>query len=403
MFRILIIGNGFDLAHELPTRYEDFLDFCYIWINLENNRKNPNKFEVAINCIDAEKKQNDPNANINTHVVNSIKAIFNSNTKESIDQEYFDIHTSFAQKITMLPKQSQVRNVFYDYIKDNLWIQHFRQVRFSLGKNWIDFETEISFVLSSLNDIISDNSDNNNVKKRNSVFLNKYIKLKVDYLKSKTLDSFKPKKDLISLMDSDLSKLIRAFEIYLSGVVDNLPVKKRIPIIENTQFDFVLSFNYTNTYRRYYKPDLADKDICFIHGNAKINNSLDSCNLVLGVQRSQDRDSIEEPELIVFKKYYQRIFKRTDSQYLDLLNKQKHYKNLKFDIYVFGHSLDVTDQEVLKAFIDNDQCNTTIYHHDRTAMGLQIKNLFQFIDHDTMIKMSSGVNPQICFISQNEK
>ncbi len=25
---ILLIGNGFDLAHELPTKYENFLDFC---------------------------------------------------------------------------------------------------------------------------------------------------------------------------------------------------------------------------------------------------------------------------------------------------------------------------------------------------------------------------------------
>ena len=25
---ILILGNGFDLAHGLPTRYTDFLEYC---------------------------------------------------------------------------------------------------------------------------------------------------------------------------------------------------------------------------------------------------------------------------------------------------------------------------------------------------------------------------------------
>lgn len=25
---ILVLGNGFDLAHKLPTQYKDFLDFC---------------------------------------------------------------------------------------------------------------------------------------------------------------------------------------------------------------------------------------------------------------------------------------------------------------------------------------------------------------------------------------
>ena len=26
--KILVIGNGFDLAHGLPTSYKDFLEFC---------------------------------------------------------------------------------------------------------------------------------------------------------------------------------------------------------------------------------------------------------------------------------------------------------------------------------------------------------------------------------------
>ncbi len=27
---ILLIGNGFDLAHDLPTKYTDFLDFVVV-------------------------------------------------------------------------------------------------------------------------------------------------------------------------------------------------------------------------------------------------------------------------------------------------------------------------------------------------------------------------------------
>ena len=29
---ILIIGNGFDLAHDLPTKYENFLDFTNVYL-----------------------------------------------------------------------------------------------------------------------------------------------------------------------------------------------------------------------------------------------------------------------------------------------------------------------------------------------------------------------------------
>ena len=32
MSKILVIGNGFDLAHGLPTKYTDFLDFSELFI-----------------------------------------------------------------------------------------------------------------------------------------------------------------------------------------------------------------------------------------------------------------------------------------------------------------------------------------------------------------------------------
>ena len=35
---LLILGNGFDLAHGLPTRYSDFLEFCNILKNLSKFR-----------------------------------------------------------------------------------------------------------------------------------------------------------------------------------------------------------------------------------------------------------------------------------------------------------------------------------------------------------------------------
>lgn len=34
---ILILGNGFDLAHGLPTKYTDFLEFVETFVNLTTN------------------------------------------------------------------------------------------------------------------------------------------------------------------------------------------------------------------------------------------------------------------------------------------------------------------------------------------------------------------------------
>ena len=38
MNRLVIVGNGFDLAHELPTSYRDFIDD--FWTNLKSEHKN---------------------------------------------------------------------------------------------------------------------------------------------------------------------------------------------------------------------------------------------------------------------------------------------------------------------------------------------------------------------------
>lgn len=39
---ILVIGNGFDIAHGLPTRYEDFLSFLGNWEKGQNNHAKSN-------------------------------------------------------------------------------------------------------------------------------------------------------------------------------------------------------------------------------------------------------------------------------------------------------------------------------------------------------------------------
>lgn len=46
MNRLIIIGNGFDLAHGLPTRYRDFIDD--FWLNFKENCKSDFYKEIVI-------------------------------------------------------------------------------------------------------------------------------------------------------------------------------------------------------------------------------------------------------------------------------------------------------------------------------------------------------------------
>lgn len=187
----------------------------------------------------------------------------------------------------------------------------------------------------------------------------------------------------------------------------------------------ILSFNYTETFKRVYKQGF---DIDYIHGKASIENSIGTNNMVLGIdeylpKKRRDRDT----EFIAFKKFYQRIHKETGCKYkewLDIIKgefvdyqnelerckKERNIMNLKatvnqlkkqylnkHHVYIFGHSLDVTDRDILRDLILNDNVHITIFYHDKDAMGQQIANLVKVIGQDELIRRTGGKDKLIEF------
>lgn len=393
MKRLLIIGNGFDLAHKLPTSYNDFLDFCILWRRLEKYPQIPSSLDLAIEELKKEK------SSINIQVQHSIDSIFDINSTVLKSSGFVAIHNAFMKKAI---KFKSIKAEFSSLIKENIWIEHFRIVRSKLGEKWIDFENEIFKVLSNLNAII-----NNSTKDPRFQYLVKRLaKVVPDYEKDQIIDIKKWKwENCVETLRRHLNELTRALEIYLAGVVENIPVEIRIPEIIKEKFDIVLSFNYTNTFRRLYQTGLSDKRICYIHGKAKLNNCCKYCNLVLGVQEFlKNVPSNNKADLLVFQKYYQRIFKRTDTQYLDWTKIAEDEKKHCYDIVIIGHSLDVTDQEILKPFIISDSCKVKIYHHSKKSMGSHIKNLLQFkgTNYREIIKKTGRKNATIKFVGQKK-
>ena len=75
---------------------------------------------------------------------------------------------------------------------------------------------------------------------------------------------------------------------------------------------------------------------------------------------------------------------------------KKQYLN-KHHIYFFGHSLDITDKDILRDLILNDNVHTTIFYHDKDAMGQQIANLVKVIGQDELIRRTEGSTKTIEF------
>ena len=78
---------------------------------------------------------------------------------------------------------------------------------------------------------------------------------------------------------------------------------------------------------------------------------------------------------------------------------KKQYLN-KHHVYIFGHSLDVTDKDILRDLILNDNVHTTIFYHDKDTMGQQIANLVKVIGQKELIRRAGGKDKLIEFKPQ---
>ena len=413
---ILLIGNGFDLAHGLPTKYTDFLEF----VKMIKIIKEKNIFNDGFAISDAG--CNVDNGKLHQDIRLTILNKANNNKLEGDSKELIDC------------------------INHNIWIEYFLQCDSFLKENWIDFESEISRIIKIIdNDIhkngglnavvrsisedflanyFLDNLDERIQKRRDELF-KKYENIPVGE-QSRYVEQYEeahpilPLKeeitygDLIRILEDDLNKLIRALEIYICEYVEKIDIIEKSPDIDKEEIDFILSFNYTHIFSKLYsvssqsKKEVADP-FDYLHGEAKINNTVETNNMVLGIDEylPEERKNTEI-EFIDFKKFYQRIFKGTGCKYkkwleiiqkdyleyiqrqidtdskryiLDKMQATMHYYAMqaikrqslkKHNLYIFGHSLDVTDKDILRDLILNDNVYTTIYYPDKKELGRKI-------------------------------
>ncbi len=389
---ILVIGNGFDLAHGLPTKYTDFLELIASEVKLWEKLKKEGR-EVA----------------------NRIKALpldvqFPKNKKVKVE-----IDVSMDNQVEL-----------WNCINRNIWVDYFLNNPTYHKENWIDFENEISRVIQSLDadlksQIECQYSLEDKIARISDGFLNhKYI----DWFANRTY------KELKDVLLNDLDRFVRAFEIYLAEYVEKIDVKKKSPDIEGLEIDFVLSFNYTHTFSKLY--DISERakqeKVCsfdYIHGETNKKNTIETNNMVLGIDEYLPKKRRnKETEFIAFKKYYQRIYKQTGNEHkrwVEIIKNQVQaiddkikgqypvqipYNKLpnrcRNQLYIFGHSLDITDKDILRDLILNDNVYTTIFYHNKDVMGQQIANLVKVIGQDELIRRTGGSTKTIEFKQQQD-
>ena len=192
-----------------------------------------------------------------------------------------------------------------------------------------------------------------------------------------------------------------------------------------------MCFNYTNTIEKLYTNN-CEIDIDYIHGKVNNNYEIEKNNMVLGIDEflSPEKQN-KNIEFVEFKKFYQRIYKETGCKYkvwVDMIkeeyllytkakmkeaersgmdiqnminsiieNTMMNKKSRKHNLYIYGHSLDITDGDIIRDLMLNNNVNTVIFYHNKESMGKQIANLVRVIGEDELIKRTGGNTKTIEF------
>ncbi len=182
------------------------------------------------------------------------------------------------------------------------------------------------------------------------------------------------KQSVIEDINKDLKDLIKVLRFYLNDLVSNIKIEQYSQQIENIKNPKILSFNYTDTYSKvkYYS---KATEVHSIHGSVIRNN------LVLGV--SDDIFDDKKLDYIHFQKYYQRIQKKTGSDYLNWISPKE-----EAHIYIMGHSLDPVDGGVLNYFLSSKNVSKiTVFCYDQHAYENMVINLIKIMGKEQTIKL----------------
>ena len=357
--QILLLGNGFDLEHQLPTQYKDFLKFTNLFLKL---------YQV-------------------------------DNPKQVIAET--EMSSSLADFFVRIfgEGNAEIKNTLFGLLSDNIWIEYFTKHIHDMKENWIDFESEISKVIRLLESAKKSYTescilDTDQIHPSNSYMA--FLKLferendrKIENINGRTFTYWSRK------LLRDLNRVIKALEIYLSEYVGNIKITHYNPDIAALYPTHILSFNYTDTYSKVYGIEYQNIKYDFIHGKVSGKLDIQENNMVLGIDEYLGEENRRRNvDFIEFQKYYQRIQKKTGCAYKeweDEINKNyDRYQNKKIELFVFGHSLDVTDEDVLREFLLDEKVITTIYYYDKAAFDRCIANLVKVIGRENLIERIYG-------------
>lgn len=396
MNRIILIGNGFDLAHGLKTGYKDFIDSYWDEVAVTTYDKYVDYFRKSVVTIPDSYNDN----LISIRIYNGKASIPDRVISSCESHNRYGVLCSSINKLNKSNKRPfsaelKFKNNFFEHISNQCSLV-----------NWVDIENEYYEALKKLLLVEDAQTRSISVKKLNKEFgavkvrLEKYlteVSQSVIEAKESITDVFKSKISLdnIAVTKSDLfreSVVESALshqpvsthpQIYYRHMLETVKEIERKKIRQSMGTDFVpdkillLNFNYTNTAEKLYVKGGA-YEVINIHGELNNKNN----PIIFGYGDELDDD-------------YKTIEKLQDNDFLENIksinyHKTRNYRRLLdfihsglYQVFVMGHSCGNSDRTLLNTLFEHDNCmSVKVFYHQIEAGKDDYSNIIRNISRN---------------------
>ncbi|SKA64311.1 Bacteriophage abortive infection AbiH [Succinivibrio dextrinosolvens DSM 3072] len=379
---ILIVGNGYDLAKGLNTRFSDFflpiVRQYVIWLENEFNNQNLAP-DIQKYCYVLKQKiphlpdfvvknEDEFFNNIFIQIVlNKFFPIVNLlNSVLSINDQLFDatVSTVLSEGIAYSP--------YYDNKDINFIVTNIREVCSLLQDNIISSDIFWLDIESLIKDIVTDNLTKYPVNSDININWNllyetvNRIESKTNLTKNKTEDLKKYKHVSLSECLLGLDMFKELFCEYLEIEENKYKSGKSKEIYLKDKFSHVISLNYTSTFMNSLKSSVPYKRqedrICYVHGDRVSKNIVIGTESFYFEENSRSETNIEK---IPFFKFFQKVLNKTDDKYLQWLVEDE------FSLTFFGFSFSQNDFDFIRELIIYDDGNSSSTNHGQVRKELK--------------------------------
>lgn len=326
MNRLIIIGNGFDLAHGIKTSYHDFI------LNY-----------LKDNCIKAleegiKSTPTQPNRSVYYHKNDILEVTIDVRyDKFQLAQDI--INTS---KIKDLVDLASRRDVSFNYLFKILKIGVYKFTEY----HWVDFEIEYFKELASIK-IIGGNDIDKKIEELNIHF---------DNFKS-LLESYLKEQQGLLKTTFDRKLLCDCFcEDILDIDVDVAPIVSQSP--KRLLF---LNFNYTNTLEPYVEEcrKRIQSEINYIHGS--VNDENNPPIFGFGDEFDKRYKEFEDDGNNELFKHIKSFGYLKTNNYSDLT---RFLEAESFQVQIYGHSCGLSDRTMFKEIFEHENClSVKLFYH----------------------------------------